>query len=119
MRICEALQPAIKMDAYPKSSIQVTIVVLENDGSCLGHAITCASLALMNAGIEMTDVVVGTTLGIFPSNVMALDCTEKEKKHYGQCGEIVIAYMLASGSISQIMFTGCEVEATKLSQVRE
>lgn len=117
LRINEALCPAVKIESYPKSVIQITIVVLENDGSCLGHAITCASLALMNAGIEMTDIVVGSSVGLFPSNVLALDCTEWERKHYGQTGELVLGYMLASGSISQIIFNGCIVETPLLNQV--
>ena len=55
----EALAPSIRLDLLPKSNIDVYISVLENDGtaSCLAAAITCASVAVADAGIEMLDLV--------------------------------------------------------------
>ena len=50
----------------PQSFIDVYVTVLEADGiaSSLALAITCASLALVDAGIEMCDVVVGSAIVI-------------------------------------------------------
>jgi exosome complex component MTR3 len=116
LRIFEALQPAIRLEAYAKSSIQITILVLESDGACLAHAITCASLALLNAGIEMRDIAIGSSVGFFPGNLMALDCSETEKVTFDQSGELVLSYLPSVGSISQIIFNG-NVENSLLSQV--
>lgn len=38
------------------------MLVIENDGSCLAAAITCANLALANASVPMHDLVTGVSL---------------------------------------------------------
>ncbi|XP_028665076.2 exosome complex component MTR3 [Erpetoichthys calabaricus] len=57
-----SLQPGLCLHRYPRSQIDVSVLVLENDGSALAHAVTCASLALADAGIEMYDLVLGCSL---------------------------------------------------------
>lgn len=52
-----ALEVSVRIDKYPKSSIDVYALVLQDDGGALSAAITCASLALAHAGIEMHDLV--------------------------------------------------------------
>lgn len=47
---------------YPKSQIDVFVTVLENDGSFVAGAITCAGLALADAAIDMFDVIVGASM---------------------------------------------------------
>ena len=47
---------------YPKSQIDVFVTILEDDGSSLAAAITCAGLALADAAIDMFDVIVGSSL---------------------------------------------------------
>ncbi len=61
MLLEQALLPALRTDMYPRSNIDISVLVLDCDGmhAALGAAITCASMALVNAGIEMRDVVVG------------------------------------------------------------
>lgn len=58
----ESLQPALCLHKYPRSQIEVNVMVLENSGSVLAHAVTCASLALADAGIEMYDLVLGCSI---------------------------------------------------------
>ncbi|XP_066569596.1 exosome complex component MTR3 [Amia ocellicauda] len=60
--LLESLQPAVCLHKYPRSQVEVNVVVLENDGSVLSHAVTCAALALADAGIEMYDLVLGCAL---------------------------------------------------------
>jgi ribonuclease PH len=45
------------VDKYPKSNVDVFVLVLECDGPVLGAAITAASLAMSDAGLELRDVV--------------------------------------------------------------
>ena len=47
---------------YPKSQIDVFVTVLENDGSVLASAITCAGLAIINASIHVFDVIIGSSM---------------------------------------------------------
>merc|ERR1712142_584922 len=58
----EALEATVCMHLYPKTQIDVFVTVLENDGSVLAAALTCASLALANASIQMFDVTIGASL---------------------------------------------------------
>src|SRR5690242_8762424 len=67
--ILQALEGSVILERYPKSVIDIYILVLEEDGGkfkvkntkellgSLGAAITCASLALINGGIETYDFV--------------------------------------------------------------
>ncbi|KAJ9593208.1 hypothetical protein L9F63_015253, partial [Diploptera punctata] len=59
-----ALEPAVCRHEFPNFQVDVYALVLENDGSALAAAITCAGLALANASVPMYDLVVGATLGI-------------------------------------------------------
>jgi exosome complex component MTR3 len=61
--ILAALVPAIKLENYPKSLIDIYITVLENGGtqSCLAAGITASSVALATAGIEMLDLVAASS----------------------------------------------------------
>ncbi|KAL6107200.1 exosc6 [Pungitius sinensis] len=58
----ESLQPAVCLNKYPRSQIEVNVMVLESSGSVLAHAVTCASLALADAGIEMYDLILGCSM---------------------------------------------------------
>jgi exosome complex component MTR3 len=65
----QALLPALRSELYPRSTIDIFVQVLDCDGlhSALGAAITCASMALVNAGIEMRDIVIGCSAVRFTS----------------------------------------------------
>lgn len=52
-----ALQSAVQRHTFPKSNVDVYCLVLESGGSDAAVAITAASLALADAGIEMYDLV--------------------------------------------------------------
>lgn len=62
LSLLESMQPGVCLHRYPRSQIEVNVMVLENDGSVLAHAVTCASMALVDAGIEMYDMVLGCAL---------------------------------------------------------
>jgi exosome complex component RRP41 len=61
--IREALEPAIFLEYYPKTAIQVFIEILQADGGTRCAGITAASLALADAGIPMRDLVVACAAG--------------------------------------------------------
>lgn len=60
----EALESSIQLEKMPKSMIQVFIIVLEANGGEFAAAVTCASLALAHAGIELFGLVSGCSVGI-------------------------------------------------------
>jgi exosome complex component MTR3 len=55
--------PAVRLELFPKSTIEVFITVLDNDGteSCVSAATLAASAALADAGIEMLGLVASCT----------------------------------------------------------
>ena len=53
----QALSRSVRFELYPKSVINVHVLVLQARGSVLAAAITCASVALVHAGIECVDLV--------------------------------------------------------------
>ena len=58
----QALLPAVRLELLPKSSIDVHVTVLDADTSMLGYsalAVTAASAALAEAGVEMLGLVTG------------------------------------------------------------
>lgn len=58
-----ALEATILLQLYPKSRIQIQIVILADDGGRLCAAINAASAALMDAGIPVKDVLCACSAG--------------------------------------------------------
>lgn len=78
--IREALEPAVIVEDYPRTAIEVWVEVLQSDGGSRVAGITAASLALADAGINMRDLVVGCSCGIVEGTVVAdLDDTEDKE----------------------------------------
>ena len=53
-----ALRPYVVLTQYPKSLIEVFVMVLQADGGVGAAVLTAAALGLVDAGIEMSDVPV-------------------------------------------------------------
>lgn len=83
VRLYEALVPSLYLERFPKSAIDVHVIVLQSDGSDMAAAITASSLALADAGIHMRDFVVGAELCSNASNDFAvyLDPTSSETSY--------------------------------------
>ena len=78
--IREALEPAVIVEDYPRTAIEVWVEVLQSDGGSRVAGITASSLALADAGINMRDLVVGCSCGIIEDQVVAdLDDTEDKE----------------------------------------
>ena len=52
-----ALQAAVQRQTFPKANLDVYCLILESGGSDAAVAITAASLAIADAGIDMYDLV--------------------------------------------------------------
>jgi ribonuclease PH len=59
-----SLEAAVQLDKFPKSVVDVYIIVLEAGGGIAAAAATAASLALADAGIDCFDLVAGCDAGI-------------------------------------------------------
>ena len=77
--IKEALQPAIFVEYYPRTSIELFIEVLQADGGTRCASLTAASLALADAGIPMRDLVAACAAGKVDGHLV-LDLNDVEDK---------------------------------------
>jgi exosome complex component RRP41 len=77
--IRESLEPAIFLEYYPRTGIDVFIEVLQADGSTRCASITAAALAVADAGIPMRDLVVACSAGKVEDTIV-LDLMDTEDK---------------------------------------
>lgn len=75
----EALAPAVFLEKFPRSTIDVFIEILEAEGGTRCAGITAASVALADAGVPMRDLVVSCAAGKANGEVV-LDLSEWEDK---------------------------------------
>ncbi|XP_060066141.1 exosome complex component MTR3-like isoform X2 [Ylistrum balloti] len=113
VQLLDALEPAVCMHKFPKAQVDIYVTVLQNDGSALAAAITCASVALANAGVEMYDLVVGCSVRI-AGHLVLLDPTENEEyksqdDNPVNHGSVTVGYMPSLNQLSAITSKG-EVE---------
>jgi exosome complex component RRP41 len=77
--IRESLEPAVFLELYPRTGIDVFIEVLQADGGTRCASITAAALAIADAGIPMRDLVVACAAGKIDDTVV-LDLYDAEDK---------------------------------------
>jgi ribonuclease PH len=83
-RITTALSSAIPMMQYPKCAFLLQFTILYDDGSVLPVCISAATLALINANIELYDVVTSCTVAIVsipPSIITTTQRTTVSDQH--------------------------------------
>jgi len=74
----QAFSQIVVLTAYPKSQIDISVCILANDGGHIACAVNAASLALVDAGVEMRDIVAATTVG-FLYQQPCVDLNKKEE----------------------------------------
>ncbi len=77
--IRESLEPAIFMEYYPRTMIDIFIEVLQADGGTRCASITAAALALADSGIPMQDLVAACAAGKVDGTIV-LDLMDTEDK---------------------------------------
>ncbi|KAM4618775.1 exosome complex component MTR3 [Polymixia lowei] len=122
LMLFESLQPAMCLHKYPRSQIEVNVMVLENNGSVLAHAVTCASLALADAGIEMYDLVLGCSIRqdgasymIDPAYLEENSCCSGSEENQGS---LTVAFLPSLNQISGLQSNGEMGEETLTAGVR-
>ncbi len=67
-KLTEALLPVVVLEQYPKCTLVINTTILQDDGSCLSAAITAASMALVDARVELRDMVTSCTVAVIEKN---------------------------------------------------
>jgi exosome complex component RRP41 len=98
-----ALEPALFLERYPHASIDVFVEILEADGSTRCASTVAASVALVDAGIPMTDLVVACSAGKVDGEIV-LDLNDVEDKE-GQA-DLPLAYMPKLGKVTLLQMDG-------------
>ena len=75
----DALRPALLLESFPNSMVEVSIEVIEAEGGTRCAGITAAAVALADAGVPMKDIPVGCAAGKMDDKVV-LDLSEIEDK---------------------------------------
>lgn len=101
--IREALEPAVFLEYYPRTSIQVYIEILQADGGTRCAGITTAALALADAGIPMRDLVVACAAGKAGGKI-AVDLMDTEDK-IGEA-DVPVAFMPNLNAITLLQMDG-------------
>ena len=86
----EALEPALFLKDFPRTTIDVYIVILQANAGTRTAGINAASMALADAGIQMRDLVTSIAAGKIEGHYM-LDLTGDEEE-VTDC-DLPIAYM--------------------------
>ncbi|KAM4734901.1 exosome complex component MTR3 [Anableps anableps] len=118
----ESLQPAVCLHKYPRSQIEVNVMVLENSGSVLAHAVTCASMALADAGVEMYDLVLGCSLRqdggsyvVDPTYPEENSCRSGSEERRGG---LTVAFLPSLNQVSGLQSDGEMAEETLTAGIR-
>jgi exosome complex component RRP41 len=101
--IRECLEPAIFLEYYPRTSIDLFIEVLQADGGTRCAGITAASLALADAGIPMRDLTAACAAGKVEGQLV-VDLTDEEDKK-GEA-DVPLAYMPNLNAITLLQMDG-------------
>jgi len=101
--IRQALEPAVFLERFPKTAIDVFIEIIQADGGTRCASITAASLALADAGIPMSDLVAAVAVGKVDGHIV-LDINDIEDK-YGQ-GDMPVALMPRKKQITLLQLDG-------------
>jgi len=102
----KVFEHAILVEQYPRSQIEILVEVLQQDGSPVSACINAVTLALVNAGIPLRDMVTSCTLGLMDTKTVLVDLNNSEQENGAGSAQIILATHPRSGKVCL-----CEVEA--------
>ena len=99
----DALEPVLYLEEFPRTAIDVYIIILQANAGTRTAGINAASLALADAGIPMRDLVTAVAAGKIGKNV-TLDLAGKEEDET-MC-DMPVAYMPRLGKVTLLQMDG-------------
>ena len=99
----EALEPAVMLEQFPRTAVDVFLEILQADGGTRCAALDAASVALVDAGIPMRDLVCACASGK-AADTLILDVNNEEDQA-GQA-DMPIGYMPNLGQITLLQLDG-------------
>lgn len=99
----DALEPALFLERYPRSVIDVFVEIIQADGGTRCASINAAAVALVDAGIPMKDLVAAIAAGKMDGK-MVLDLGDYEDKE-GEA-DVPVAYMPKLEEVTLLQMDG-------------
>jgi len=109
----QALEPAVFLEEFPKTSIDVFIDIIQADAGTRTAGINAASVALADAGIPMRDLVAAVAAGKIDEHLV-LDLAGKEEDAT-KC-DMPVAYMPRTKQVTLLQMDG-DLSAEEAKQV--
>jgi len=97
--IQNAFSAAILLHLYPRAAIYVNVHILADDGGTLECAINATSLALINAGVSLKDLVCACSSGLLSDGTMTLVDVNKQEAFDSNVYKMSVATMPQRGSV--------------------
>jgi len=113
--IGDSLMACIAIDQYPRTVIEVVIQVIKADGSLVATALNAATLALLDAGIQMKSLPIATTC-LVPTNGDAtkefqFDPTAEEESSNEYSAIVLATDSVRDGVIASITFGAFQLDS--------
>ena len=113
--IGDSLMACIETDQYPRTVIEVVIQVIKSDGSLITSALNAATLALLDAGIQMKSLPIATTC-LVPTNgdsstEIRFDPTAEEESSDEYAAIVLATDSVKEGVIASITFGSLQLDS--------
>jgi|EP00979_Chaetoceros_neogracilis_P003069 exosome complex component RRP46 len=113
--IGDSLMACIAIDQYPRTVIEVVIQVIKVDGSLVATALNAATLALLDAGIQMKSLPIATTC-LVPTNgdvttEFRFDPTAEEESSDEYSAIVVATDSVRDGVIASMTFGSFQLDS--------
>ncbi|KAJ2394828.1 Exosome non-catalytic core component [Coemansia sp. RSA 2559] len=112
----QTFEGAVQTSVYPRSQIDLYVHLLQNDGGTLEACINAATLALVDAGISMTDYVCACTAG-FIDDTPVLDLNFVEESAI-ECPALTLAVLPRSGCLALLQMES-KIHASNVDHVMD
>ncbi|KAL8426947.1 hypothetical protein Efla_004500 [Eimeria flavescens] len=115
MLLHQALDSVVLLEKYPKSILDVCVMVLEDDGGALASALTCAGLALADAGVECYDILTGASAYAFTCQdesggsrqIVCLDLDASEYEQFSELSDFTVVHVGFCPALASICCLQC------------
>ena len=111
--LSKVLEGCVLVERYAKNRFDVDVFVVEDDGGVVSAAVTAASAALADAGIEVRDLMGGCVVGVGEEGRLVVDPCAREEREVK--GKVWVACMPMMGLIVDVGQEG-EIELETLME---
>ena len=126
LSVLRAIEASIMKDKFPKSVLDVYVVVIAACGSVTAACINCAALALVDAGIELFDIVAAASVigygealpGDSDRRQLRVDPIAEEEEDPTTTACVTVAQMPSLGEVTLLHQTGKMRPAELLDTMR-